>query len=105
MMPNVSQVPTIFSFQRIDFWPGWPGWRGSLDEVVNNPLELDLLRDFPWVLGVKLGPKSPSHSCSGLKLSVLENYEGGSLSRERRITSAADFLAWRGCHPGQKSIL
>ena len=44
------------------------GWRkpsrnqrahgGSLDEVVNNPLELDLLRDFPWVLGVKLGPKA-----------------------------------------------
>ena len=29
-MPNVSQVPTIFSFQRID-------WRGSLDEVVNKP--------------------------------------------------------------------
>ena len=23
LMPNVSQVPTIFSFQRIDFWPGW----------------------------------------------------------------------------------
>ena len=45
---------------------------GSLDEIVNNPLELDLLQDFPWVLGVKLGPKSPSHSCSGLKLSVLE---------------------------------
>ena len=45
---------------------------GSLDEIVNNPLELDLLQDFPWVLGVKLVPKSPSHSCSGLKLSVLE---------------------------------
>ena len=60
---------------------------GSLDEIVNNPLELDLLQDFPWVLGVKLGPESPSHSYSGLKLSVLENYEGGSLSRERRITS------------------
>ena len=74
---------------------------GSLDEIVNNPLELDLLQDFPWVLGVKLGPKSPSHSCSGLKLSVLENYEGGSLSRERRITSKAEFLAWRGCHLGQ----
>ena len=56
-MPNVSQVPTIFSFQRIDFWPGW---RGSLDEVVNNPLELDLLQDFPWVLGVKLGSKKPA---------------------------------------------
>ena len=69
---------------------------GSLDEIVNNPLELDLLQDFPWVLGVKLGPKSPSHSCSGLKLSVLENDEGGSLSRERRITSKAEFLAWRG---------
>ena len=79
--------------------------RSSLDEVVNNPLELDLLRDFPWVLGVKLGPKSPSHSCSGLKLSVLENDEGGLLSREGRITSKADFLAWRGCHPGQKSVL
>ena len=78
---------------------------GSLDEIVNNPLELDLLQDFPWVLGVKLGPKSPSHSCSGLKLSVLENDEGGSLSRERRITSKAEFLAWRGCHPGQKLIL
>ena len=80
---------------------------GSLDEIVNNPLELDLLQDFPWVLGVKLGPKSPSHSHSsgGLKLSVLENYEGGLLSREGRITSKVEFLAWRGCHPGQKSIL
>ena len=101
-MPIVSQVPTIFSFQRIDFWPRWPGWRGSL---VNNPLELDLLRDFPWVLGVKLGPKSPSHSCSGLKLSVLERDEGELLSREGKITSKAEFLAWRGFHPGQKSIL
>ena len=86
MMPIVSQVPTIFSFQR-------KGWRGSLDEVVNNPLELDLLRDFPWVLGVKLGPKSPSQSCSGLNLSVLENDEGGLLSREGKITSKAEFLA------------
>ena len=32
--------------------------RGSLDEVVNNPLVLDLRRDFPWVFGVRLGPKS-----------------------------------------------
>ena len=79
--------------------------RGSLDEVVNNPLELVLLRDFLWVLGVELGPKSPSHSCSGLKLSVLENDEGRLLSREGRITSKAEFLAWRGCHPGQKLIL
>ena len=79
--------------------------RGSLDEVVNNPLELDLLRDFPLVLGVKLGPENPSHTCSGLKLSVLENDEGGLLSREGRITSKAEFLAWRGCHPGQKLIL
>ena len=63
--------------------------RGSLDDVVNNPLELDLLRDFPWVLGLKLGPKSPFHSCSGLKLSVLENDEGRLLSREGRITSKA----------------
>ena len=23
MMPYVSQVPTIFLFQRNDFWPGW----------------------------------------------------------------------------------
>ena len=67
--------------------------RGSLDEVVNNPLELDLLRDFPWVLVVKLGPKSPSHSCSGLKLSVLENDEDGLISREGRITSKA---FWHG---------
>ena len=22
-MPNVSQVPTIFSIKIIDFWPGW----------------------------------------------------------------------------------
>ena len=78
---------------------------GSLDEVVNNPLELDLLRDFPWVLGVKLGPKCLSHSCSGLKLSVLENDEGGLLSREGRITSKAEFLSWRGCNLGKKSIL
>ena len=78
--------------------------RGSLDEVVNNPLELDLLRDFPWVLGVKLGPKSPSHSCIGLKLSILENDEGGLLSREGRITLKAEFLAWRRCNPGQKSF-
>ena len=75
MMPIVSQVPTIFSFQR-------KGWRGSLDEVVNNPLVLDLRQDFPWVLGVKLGPKSQSHSCRGLKLAVLENDEGRLLSRE-----------------------
>ena len=85
---------------------GQDGWnlgahRGSLDEVVNSPLELDLLWVSPCVLGVKLGPKS----CSGLKLSILENDEGGLLSRERRITSKAEFLAWRGCHPGQKSIL
>ena len=79
--------------------------KSSLYEVVNNPLELDLLQYFPWVLGVKIGPKSPSHSCSGLKLSVLENDEGGLLSREGRITSKAEFLAWRGCHLGQKSIL
>ena len=51
-MPIVSQVPTIFSSQR-------KGWRGSLDEVVNNPLELDLLWDFPWVLGGETWSQKP----------------------------------------------
>ena len=63
-MPNVSQVPTIFSFQRIEFWPGWGPGKNSLYEVVNNPLELDLLQYFPWFLVVNIGPKSLSHSCS-----------------------------------------
>ena len=95
----------FFRFRELIFGQDGQDGVAVLMKLSINPLELDLLRDFPWVLGVKLGPKSPSHSCSGLKLSVLENDEGGLLSREGRITSKAEFLAWRGCHPGQKSIL
>ena len=81
--------------------------RGNLDEVVNNPLELDLLTTVGLSLGSwgETWSKSKSHSCSGLKLYRLENDEGGLLSREGRITSKAKFLAWRGCYPGQNSII
>ena len=57
MMPIVSQVPNIFFVSESWFLARMGAHRGSLDEVVNNPLELDLLRDFPLVLGMTLGPK------------------------------------------------
>ena len=71
-MPNVSQVPTIFSFQRIDFWAGWHPLhaRNSALEVIlpsllSNPPSsfssteslspLQLRRAF----GTKFHPKNP----------------------------------------------
>ena len=71
-MPNVSEVPAIFSFQRIDFWPRWHPHhaRNSALEVIlpsllSNPPSsfssteslspLQLRRAF----GTKFHPKNP----------------------------------------------
>ena len=68
LMPNVSQVPTIFSFQKIDFWPGWHPLHAR-----NSALEVilpSLLSDPPYgelkstaavrrAFGTKFHPKNP----------------------------------------------
>ena len=77
-MPNVSQVPTIFSFQRIDFWPGWhplharnsalevilPSLLSNLPSSFSSTESLSPLQLWDGLLGPSFTPRTQGKSRS-----------------------------------------